>query len=455
MSGIAKPFRHVAGRDAVAGRSAPRIVGLVADDLTGAGDSAVHFARAGWRARLMLRECSRPADDGTVVAMISDARAMPERAARLRTEQTVRALRELGTDALFVKIDSTMRGSVRAQVAGALRAWRESFHDAFAVVCPAYPAMGRTLVDGRVLVDGVDVGHTAMGRDPVAPIACGDMAALLPGSALLSLSGAGSAADAAQLAAAAARGVVVVNAETDADLITLSAALRELGPRAVPVGSAGLAAALASQWPREIRDDAGGLGPVGGGQVVLVSGSLHSVSRSQIDHLIEHLPPGAVGVRGVGVDRAPSAVDHDGGADLPVLVITTAADDRGPHHRPYDPGSASETAALLAAAAGDQLATSRIAALVLVGGDGARAVLDGLGASCVRVLGEIRAGMPQGVIEGGSADGVVVVTKAGGFGAQGDLSDVVRELSPAPFAHGAPSSRHDTVPSPPDIGETT
>ena len=38
---------------------APRVLGLVADDLTGAGDAAAGLAEAGWRALLALRPLPR------------------------------------------------------------------------------------------------------------------------------------------------------------------------------------------------------------------------------------------------------------------------------------------------------------------------------------------------------------------------------------------------------------
>jgi D-threonate/D-erythronate kinase len=47
-----------------------------------------------------------------------------------------------------------VRGSVAAQVDGAIRAWSTAHDNVIAVVCPAFPDLGRTVVDGVVLVDG-------------------------------------------------------------------------------------------------------------------------------------------------------------------------------------------------------------------------------------------------------------------------------------------------------------
>ena len=151
---------------------------VLADDLTGASDTVVSFARSGWSALLSLaggwRE--RPAQDA--VALSLDTRRDPEAAAI-----TARAAHDLAGDRLYLKIDSTVRGRVAEQVAGALAGRRRTRPGSFAVLCPAYPAMGRTVEDGHVLVDGVPVHLGPAGRDPVTPVPDSDLRRLVPGAA--------------------------------------------------------------------------------------------------------------------------------------------------------------------------------------------------------------------------------------------------------------------------------
>ena len=132
----------------------------------------------------------------------------------------------LGVDRVFLKIDSTMRGSVQGQVAGALAAWRTRYPDARAIVCPAYPRMGRTVESNRLLVNGEPVERTSFGRDPVTPVLTSDMTQLIPASAPVS----------------------VVDAASDADLMAIAASICSAGPSVLPVGSGGLAEALAATW---------------------------------------------------------------------------------------------------------------------------------------------------------------------------------------------------------------
>ncbi|WP_199689812.1 four-carbon acid sugar kinase family protein, partial [Clavibacter lycopersici] len=158
-------------------------VAIVADDLTGGNDSAVQFARAGWIARLALGDAAEQhGADGSVVAIVTDARALAPERAREATAAAVSTAVENGDRRVFLKIDSTMRGSVADQVDGAIRAWSAREDGAFAVVCPAYPAMGRTVEAGRLLVDGAGVETTSVGRDPVTPVRTSALAELLPGS---------------------------------------------------------------------------------------------------------------------------------------------------------------------------------------------------------------------------------------------------------------------------------
>ena len=415
-------------------------VGIVADDLTGGGDSAVQFARDGWRTRLSLTaHDSGVASHGTVLAVVSDARAQPAQAAHTGTLEAVIALGTAGVNRILLKIDSTMRGSAHTQILGALQAWQRHHDDAFAVVCPAYPAMNRTVQNGRVLVNGHGVETTAVGIDPVTPVTTNLLSELVPGSVHISLASGTPAEHARQLRAAADNPtrVVTVDAQTDADLLTLAEAVALLGANAVPAGSAGLAVALSQVWRRNLVVAAPPQRMPAACVVVVVS-SLHDMSRTQYAHLVgvtppQHvrtfapsltvlLEPGAVG-RWIATELA--AEPH-----LPAVVIVAT-----PTERPIASAApiTSETAAVIIA---DGLATITAAvfahrvvgALVLMGGEGARAVLNRFEAGAIVVTDAIREGIPVGLIQGGLADGLTVVTKAGGFGIASSIADILPEL---------------------------
>ena len=371
---------------------------VLADDLTGAGDTVVSFARSGWSSLLSLSGGWAREPEEDAIAVTLDTRRDPRAAA-----VTARAVTDLAGDRLYVKIDSTVRGHVAEQVAGALLGRRRTRPGSFAVLCPAYPAMGRTVEDGHVLVHGVPVQDSPAGTDPVTPVTESDLRALVPGSGLAT------GADLATAIQDAARehDVVLVDARTDEDLDRLAEAVASIGPDAVPVGSAGLAVALARVW----RDD----DPVPPVPVVVppdrralvVVSSLHEVARAQVAEL--------------GADRS-------GGDALPVDLLVT------PERR--EPGAAEQRARDVAAEAARVLSGGAHGALVLVGGDGAAATLIAIGATGIRVVDALVEGVPVGTVVGGPHDGLVVATKAGGFG---DPTTLIHLVGALRATQGAPS----------------
>lgn len=430
-------------------------VGIVADDLTGAGDSAVQFARDGWRARLAFSTTSGALVSAhSVLAVVTDARRLGPVEAEASTAAGVRDLLRAGADQLFVKIDSTMRGSVAAQIVGAVDGWNLSHAGSFAIVCPAYPAMGRTVRGGRILVGDVPVDETGFADDPVTPVATSLLGELVPGSIHLGtrlgeddiftqlMRAASVAGDAGTLAGAA---VLTVDAVTNEDLRAIADAAAHIGPRAVLVGSAGLASAMSRSLAASAGVRAGvsvlharpPLAETRARRVLVVVSSLHDVSRAQRRRLVAVVPSHRVRVfappaHRLVEPRACRAWVSDMFAaepELPPVVVIAPPDERS-EPSPGAPAGAHSAAiaAGLATLAAAVFAYQPFDALVVLGGEGARAVFDELGAHAFVVTDTIREGVPIGLIEGGVADGVIAVTKAGGFGAQNTVAEIVAEL---------------------------
>jgi uncharacterized protein YgbK (DUF1537 family) len=284
------------------------------------------------------------------------------------------ALMHAGADRVFLKIDSTMRGSVRGQVAGALAAWQTRHADARAVVCPAYPAMGRTVESNRLLVNGEPVERTAFGRDPVSPVTTGDMSALLPVSPLISSR----------------------DGATDADLMAIASSISESGASVVAVGSGGLAGALAAVWRANPRGTARMANDVipkrKNSRILLQVSSLNPVSHVQVARLKATFPE--------------------------VVVLLPPSERRDP----------ATVVATLAREFAEQVEREEWDILGLIGGDGARETLAQLSASGIRIVDSLVEGIPFGVVVGGKADGTPVFTKAGGFGGEDALVRCVERM---------------------------
>src|SRR4051812_11710584 len=114
---------------------------LVADDLTGACDAAVHFAARGLRTMVRLQGHVLPSNP-CVLACATETRdaAAPE----IRKALSDLAAEIPTPSRLFKKIDSTLRGNVGMEIVAA----RDAFHCDAAVVCSAFPAMHRAIENG-------------------------------------------------------------------------------------------------------------------------------------------------------------------------------------------------------------------------------------------------------------------------------------------------------------------
>lgn len=432
---------------------------VLADDLTGVADTAGQFDRAGWIAELQVGPGGP--SEAEVVAINTDSRALEPAAAAdaIRTALDKAAVDEGA--AVYLKVDSTLRGPVRAMTDSLLKATVATRGgEVVAVVCPAFPAVGRTLVDGTLLVHGVPVAQTAVGRDPVTPVRESHLPTLLD-APLVQLE---PEADDSELAAAL-RGhgpVVVVDARDEADLDRIARAVLALGNHAVAVGSAGLAAHLAHRWrplqpatdsasaahpgpPLQggsvgvsaahgvhLRAGADGASGAGFGAVLVVVSSLHDASRGQAEALA------ATGARRVQPDAA-TLRDAEAWEQFARSVVAGAAkDDSGTLllMGPANEGEAiepSQVAGRLGELAARLVSIRRPAGLVLTGGDGALAVLTALSATGIRLNGEVANGVPLGYLTGGPNAGLPVATKAGGFGTDDILIRAARAVRSSPL----------------------
>ncbi|MEU5870996.1 four-carbon acid sugar kinase family protein [Glycomyces sp. NPDC047369] len=366
-------------------------VAVIADDATGAADAALAFAETGWTAHLELAGAWTPFSGAQAAAALStDARAAAD--AWDATEHAVRAAQTTGADRIYLKIDSTGRGTIADQIAGA----RAALGDPLTVLCPAFPAVGRTVAAGRLLVDGTDAAVGPAGTDPVTPLHTSDLTALVPG------------ARTADRLEPDATGIVVLDAAIDEDLDRIAASIAILEPHrpVLAVGSAGLARALARVWHPAPHDVT--VAPQATDLVVV--SSLNPATRDQITHAVRR------GIAHTVLD-VPNTTDEaleDAIRALPRPAIASTSAFR-------DPEGAQHLAHRLGTAAARAIEATRPGTVGLVGGDGAAAALNALGAPRALVAGRIAPGVP--LLRLPDLD---VWTKAGGFGPPGLLTDLIQ-----------------------------
>ena len=407
---------------------------VVADDLTGANDTSVTFAQTGLSTVLALSPATLAqslAAEADVYAVSTDCRPLPDKAASA-TAEVIALARQAGVNRLYLKIDSTMRGSVSAQVQGALSAWKAHHAQAVAVICPAYPAMGRSIVNGQLLVNGVPVNDTPSGKDAICPVPTANMPTLLPGALALPCQEAQALAQAIRTSGSTQ---VVIDAQSDADLDCIARAIALLGDAAIPVGSAGLAQAIVRTQPPQVTRDIANPLPLKAPALLLVT-SIHDTSQQQVDAYIGS-PAGADAIVFSPHPAQLLAPSSQSALLAQMRSLLTSGDGtviiRANPAR-IASGSAAEELAKsfaqkLAALGKECLQKRRFGALVLFGGDGSAALLDTLGVKALQVLRPVAEGVPLATVRGGEYDGLVVITKSGGFGTPDLLQRIMEVLS--------------------------
>ena len=151
---------------------------VIADDLIGAAATAARFARAGQRVTMVAPEqVARVAEDHDVIVANLDSRHMPPHQATDLVADVVEAVWPVGL--VIKRIDTTLRGNLGAEVEAAWTEVRERCPPQTrlrVIVVPAFPAAGRTTVDGVQLLDGTPVDRTEAALDPLSPTAAADVA---------------------------------------------------------------------------------------------------------------------------------------------------------------------------------------------------------------------------------------------------------------------------------------
>lgn len=352
---------------------------IVADDLTGALDSAVTLAQAG----LDCVVARRPADVPDALARKPEVLSIST-ASREGTPEAARAAVAEALDAagilppiVFKKVDSRLKGHVAEEAAAlAIRTGRSR-----ALVSSAIPAQGRIVAGGRLTGVGV--------AEPI------DIAAVMAASGL---------------------DLDIPDVRDDGDL---DAALERAGTEAplLLVGAAGLAAALGRRLAARLTPGlTPGAAPRGvpdlPGPILLAIGSHDAITQAQVDRIAGR-PDVDFVLAPDGVCPAPKAGEGNPGARIVRLVPG--------RDRPFDPATAGAT---FAEGIAQLVRGGEFRTLLGCGGETADAILGALGAGVFGVEGEVLPGVPVSTMLVGKQR-LRLVTKSGGFGNETTLARVV------------------------------
>jgi D-threonate/D-erythronate kinase len=392
-------------------------LGIIADDLTGALDTGVQFSKWGLDSVVTLTDSFQ--SHVACIVINTDSRALLAREAEERVRRAARLLRGR---LVYKKIDSTLRGNVGAELVVAM----EELEVQKAVFVPGFPANGRTTVGGRLLVRGIPLEQTGIGRDPRNAIKESYVPRLLQeqmnepvGLVEIRVVEQGPEAIYAGVKATSER-VVVIDATTEAHLTAIAQAVLRSEGTWLSVGSAGLAEGLALALGLSKHDGRFSGWPPAQGPLLVIAGSRNDVTAAQLREAMASLELAVVEPDVQRLVAEDGAVRADEAARVSATAGQFLAEGR-PTLVTACFASAIEGGALPIALGMGEI-TSRIMAehsvggLFLTGGDIAFQVCRALGGEALRPLTEIVPGLPASLLSGGAWDGLRIVTKAGGFG---------------------------------------
>lgn len=377
---------------------------ILADDLTGALDSAAAFAG---EVPVHLDVPGPGATAGSAVSVVATAtRDVPLEALAAQLRPALPWLADAGI--AFKKIDSLLRGNTFVEAAFAARSGGFSR----IVFAPAFPRQGRVTVDGRQCV--IPPGKTEAEREVV---------------------GAGSPADAFAVLGipTADAGVVpdglaawIPEVRSDDDLLRVAAHSKHpAAGRWLWCGSAGLAHALAATHGLAPAGAAAPFLDAGSGPALLISASHHPVVRRQWD-ILRATERGAIMVT-QGQQATLRAAFRAMGRSFDCAMF-----DLSPTRRLAPDDAAALLAKQLEAIVRQ---APQPASIVVVGGDTLRALCRAAGVRTLLAHASPRPGWGCARLVGGVWDGVSCYSRSGAFGDPDDLSTMVQLVTERTAIH--------------------
>jgi len=418
------------------------LLGCIGDDFTGSSDLANTLARRGMRAAQYCGVPDSPADPSVEAGVVAlKSRTIAPDQAVAQSLAALEWLRAQGCRQFFFKycstFDSTPDGNI-GPVAGALIAALGADR---VIVCPAFPAAGRSVYQGHLFVGDRLLSETGMRDHPLTPMTDPDLRRWLGRQTRLGVGLIGAAtvlegADAIRAALDAQPApLVVVDAIRDADLMAIGAAAAGL---TLVTGGSGVAMGLPENFRREGLLAGGAQGWTGApGPCAILSGSCSETTRAQVARHAAANPALKIDVdRVIAGETTAAEVAH-------WLIGQGAARDAAPGAAPLayssaDPAEVAaaqarhgrETAAAaveaLFAEAARLLVAGGVTRLITAGGETSGAVVEGLGLTVLEIGPEIAPGVPA--LKAGA---LALALKSGNFGDADFFAKAARALAGA------------------------
>ena len=398
---------------------------ILADDLTGAADTAMQFASAGIASAVSLGDglpLSNPSV--AVLSVDTETRHLPPLDAFRRVVSIVQTARMAGINRFYKKIDSTFRGNVGAELEALIQA---ASADQLILV-PAFPRGGRTTRDGNQYVHGVLLQESAFSRDPLEPMTGSSIPSILARQTPFPVHCIDRVAfESFTIQNERRPGIFCFDAESDRDLIAIGKRCAAGDGLRIMAGSAGFAAILPEVLSLQRTTV---ILPKFHERLFVVNGSLNDVSVAQVAMARQrgifcaYLHPEEADRNIWRDDAAVGAlvepIVHHLNAQGRALFSTPAKPFEGP-----SPAACATALGQVVAAVLEQVPDVNLA---VFGGDTAFSVCKAIGAELLYPVAEIEPGCTVCSRNRSHASGAVLV-KSGGFGSRDIIGSIETYIS--------------------------
>lgn len=405
------------------------ILGVIADDFTGATDIAGMLVKGGMRTIQTIGVPAKGAipDDVDAVVVALKSRSIPAVEAIAQSLDALKALTAAGCVRFFFKYCSTFDSTDAGNIGPVGDALLDALQARQTIYCPAFPVNGRTIFFGHLFVGDLLLSDTHMRHHPLTPMTDASLVRLLArqtkhkvGLVTLKEVQSGSATLRAALDRLGTKNVrhVVVDAVADADLGIIGEAI---GDDVLVTGGSGVALGLPAAYRRRgllvHKANADALPNVAGASAVL-AGSCSAATLGQIAAFKGPqfaLDTDAI-CRDEPVGEAALAWAKGKLGDGPILLSASDTPEAVKAlQAKYGIEKSSQAIEKTMAALARGLVAAGVGRMVVAGGETSGAVVGALDVTALRIGPEIDPGVPWTASVGQKP--ILLALKSGNFGA--------------------------------------
>lgn len=417
------------------------LLGAIADDFTGASDLANTLSKGGMATTQFIGVPATPASrdcEAGVVAL--KTRSIAAEDAVAQSLAALAWLEEQGCRQILFKYCSTFDSTPRGNIGPVAEALLDAMKADIAVVCPVFPATGRRLFMGHLFVGDRLLNESGLENHPLNPMTDPDIRRWLRrqtkgdvGLVDATTVRDGTEATASALGAekAAGRRLVVVDAISDDDLLTIGTAIAD---HKLITGGSGIALGLPENFRRAgLLSNRADAIPAVLGRGVVLCGSCSPMSQRQVASFLENHPglavePAELAAGTMTVETAMEWLDAHREA-VPIVYSTAAPEAVQAAQAEFGREAIAARVEGFFADLALRLAEAGVRRMVVGGGETSGAIVAALEIDRLRIGAEIDPGVPTLVAERNGPFGMAL--KSGNFGALDFFEKALRALEDA------------------------